>query len=142
MKFRDVARSQEAFFDAPRPLMVRQVCRRRGLAPAVAYQPLRALAGPSDGAPASAGTVRRRAQRSVGWGPPPSPRTSSPSGSTSTWRCSTGEEVKFEFGGACPRLSPALARAQRPRWHAGPIPPACAALRRARTLRLALSALK
>ena len=25
MKFRDVARSQEAFFDAPRPLMVRQV---------------------------------------------------------------------------------------------------------------------
>ena len=37
-----------------------------------------------------------------------SPRTSSPTGSTSSWRCSTGEEVKRESGGAHPCPAPAL----------------------------------
>ena len=76
-----------------------------------------ALAGPSDGAAASAvarpsttarrvGAVARAPHRKPRWSP-------------STWRCSTGKEVEIKLGGARTRPAPALARAQRPHPHAG-----------------------
>ena len=46
-----------------------------------------------------------------------------PRWSTTTLRCSTGEDDDIEFGGARAPHTPALARAQRPHPPAGPTPP-------------------
>lgn len=110
-----------------------------GLPPSWACRPLRALAGPRDGAPTRTCPACGRAQRFAGWGPSPSPRTSSPAGSTSSLRCSTDEEVELECRRCAhaPRTRPRaraatththvadLARLQRPppRSHALSAPP-------------------
>ena len=57
-----------------------------------------------------------------------------PRWSTTTLRCSTGDEYEIDDGGARPRPAPALARAQRPHPHIEPIPHARAALRPPRAL--------